>query len=307
MEKIIKTSGVKFVAAALAIAAMPACGMSDDVAALPETTDRTTHALSLGDILELNGSYGAGCKNRSGDWSVPLISLSSQTNTSLSVLKNNSACVLTLKTVRIGVDEENAVLYDTGSNIALGADYKMAGSAFEESGTSAVKFYANARMEPDAGFANNFVLRFLFSNDPSAASASKNASFIIRTSSATTSAVSAPDYTASTAGLTLQTDADDIVESATGTVGLTDVSVTGDHYVVSTTDLSSSPSYADIDAAYLAGTESSLSGSNPTIPAADFALVSEDLSSPVLRSLIIAKTDNGNRAYEVITITFNHG
>ena len=122
MEKFIKTSGVKFFAAALAIAAMPACGMNDDVSALPETTDRTTHALTLGDILELNGSYGAGCKNRSGDWSVPFISLESQTNPALSVLKNNSACVLTLKTARIGADEMSALTFDTGSNIALGAD-----------------------------------------------------------------------------------------------------------------------------------------------------------------------------------------
>lgn len=310
MEKFIKTSGVKCVkslVAALAIAAIPACGMNDDVSALPEATDRTTHALTLGDILELNGSYGAGCKNRSGDWSVPFISLQSQTNPALSVIKNNSACVLTLKTVRIGADEMSALTFDTGSNIALGADYKSAGSAFHEVSTTATKFYVNARMEPDAGFANNFVLRFLYSDDPTAASASKNASYIVRSASAVSNDVPAPDYTAVTTGVTLQTDADNIVEVASGTVDLTDQTVLGDQYVVSTTDLSSSPSYDAIDAAYLAGTATALSGPNPSIPASAFTLVSEDLSSPVLRSLIIAKIDNGNRSYEVISITFNHG
>ena len=306
MNNLNRLTNGKLLGAILALAVIPACGPSSDVLAHPELVDKSTHALTIGNILEVNGSYGAGCLSRTGNWSLPLITLSAPTNASLTVAKSNSACVLTLETLRIGVDEASASVYQTAANIGLGASYQGMASAFKVNLTDPVRFYANARIEPNLSFATDFTVRVLYSDDPGAASAIKNADFAAQIGMAATTGVAVPDYTAATTNLTLQVDADYIVQSATGTVDLTDGSILGDTYVVTTTDLSGSPSYDSVDTAFLAGTAAALTGPNPTIPASAFTLGTVNLSSPVKRSLIIAKTDNSASSYEVITVTFNH-
>ena len=101
-------------------------------------------------------------------------------------------------------------------------------------------------------------------------------------------------------------DANNIVQSASGNAQLTDGLVTGDQYVVDMDTLPASPTFAELDAAYLAGTPQNLGGANPTIPVSALSIAGLDLSAPQHRNIIVAHTVSGTRAYQVFRITFNH-
>ncbi len=60
--------------------------------------------------------------------------------------------------------------------------------------------------------------------------------------------------------------------------------------------------YAELDGAYLAGEEQAVA---PTIPAVDFALIGDDLSTPQKRTLIVAAAASGVRSYQAFEITFH--
>jgi hypothetical protein len=60
--------------------------------------------------------------------------------------------------------------------------------------------------------------------------------------------------------------------------------------------------YAAINTSYLAGTAVAMS---TTISAASFVASGVDLTSSIVRSLIIAKVQSGVRSYQKFAITFN--
>src|SRR4051794_15165340 len=67
------------------------------VQARVETIDRTHQALSTGALKWANGTYGAGCQShRGGSWSARISGTDDMDNPALSVVKNDSACVLRL-------------------------------------------------------------------------------------------------------------------------------------------------------------------------------------------------------------------
>jgi Big-like domain-containing protein len=129
-------------------------------------------------------------------------------------------------------------------------------------------------------------------------------------SAAVGEAVPVPDYTLSVAGLELLTDANDVVQSATGTAVLTAGSVTGQAYALSmAVELSA---YSVIEAEYAVLPHQALVERSPAthpatlaLPAVDFLLDQADLTTPRVRTLIVSNSRSGVRSYQLFAITFN--
>jgi hypothetical protein len=252
--------------------------------------DRTTLGLTSGELLSANGTYGAGCVDQSGDWSVEIAGGATLDNPELLVVANNTACVLTLTEL---VTSGGTIAATPA--IALTASYQASASAFG----SPVEFYANARLSA-VTFAADFVLTVLYSDDPGLAPDDHDADFAVVQATAAGQSVPAPDYTLDLSALEVLADVNHVVQTATGTADLTAGSVTGQRYVVAAAaDLDT---YAEIDTAYEAGTDAALV---LAIPAAAFGLVGSDLTNDQVRTLIVANISSGVRSYQAFEITFH--
>jgi hypothetical protein len=119
-------------------------------------------------------------------------------------------------------------------------------------------------------------------------------------SSAMAQSLEAPDYALDASGLSVTTDVHNIVQSVTGGATLTAGLVPGDGYIV--VEAAGLDTYAELDGAYLAGEEQAVV---PSIPAADFALVGDDLGTLQKRTLIVADAASGVRSYQAFEITFH--
>lgn len=273
-----------------AVLVVSACQGGGDVQGSVDVIDHRSEQLASGDLEAINGTYGAGCTNRSGAWSLGVALGAQLDNPELSVILNDDSCVLTLTELVTATETLEAV-----PAIALGTSYKGSPSAFNDP----VDFYGNAKLG-SVSFAADFVLTVLYSDDPSLATDDSTADFEVVESSAAEGSVLAPDYTIDLSGLDVIVDSDQVVVSATGSVALTAGAVTGQRYVVA--DATGLDTFAELDAAYIAGTDAALTS---TLPAADFTLVGEDLSTPQKRTLIIANTANNVTAYQAFEITFH--
>lgn len=296
--------GFKFLATTMAGCALMMGGCSsspanESVSGRAQAFDRTTHPLLAGDLASVNGTYGSGCTNRSGDWSLAIASGASLDHAALTVVLNNAGCVLTLTELRAASGAITAV-----PAIALSDSFPMAASSFG----SPIQFYASARLSA-VTFASAFTLSIVFSDDLALASAANTSNFAVTTSSASASSVPAPDYGLDVSGISLQTDDANLVVTESGSAALaTGVGSgqTGQKYVVvegAITADGGAPAYAQINAAYGAGTAVDLTA---TIAVAAFTLHAVDLSSPQVRTLILANiSSEGVRSYQVFAITFN--
>jgi hypothetical protein len=276
----------------LAIAAS-GCGSEEEVTPEVELLDRTTQALSVSALEWVNGTYGAGCVTRSGAWSARISGSATMDNPALSVVMNNTACVLTL-TELVGTDT-----YLATPDIALGASYAGSASTFAIDG-EALAFYANAKLDSVA-FASNFTLTIPFSDDPAAASGSTSATYATVSSTGNQAQeIPAPDYSVGFGSLVLLSDVNQVVTTASGTVSLSVGAQAGEFYVITAT--SPGATFASIDAAYtaLVGSQTAVAA---TIPAASFSLSGTTL--PETRYVIILHAANGVKAYQVATVTFN--
>jgi hypothetical protein len=270
----------------------PACNGEDDVAeGSAEGINQTTQALTAGEVESVNGTFGAGCTDRSGAWSLEIAVGAVLDNPELSVVLNDVGCVLTMTELHT-----TAGIIAADPPIVLGNTYAVAASSFE----SPVEFYANARLS-SVLFAEDFGLTVLYSDDPALANDSNTAAFGVVESTATAESVPAPDYSLSLGGITLVTDAADLVTEANGDATLTEGLIDGEGYVlVAGGDLDT---YAELDAAYIGGSPEAVPA---TLSAAlDFLLVGDDLSTPQVQTLIIANLVDGVRSYQAFTITFN--
>jgi hypothetical protein len=267
-----------------------------------EMIDRTTHPLLGVNFESINGDYGAGCTNRSGSWSLEVASGATLDNAALSVVQGNTACTLTLTSIRTHVGM-SSVLHEASAPFALGTSYQ--GSAVSFAPTMGVPaFFANAKLS-STSFGGNFVLHVVYSDDVNNASESNTADFAVAEGSATASSVPAPAYSVALDSIALQTDEDDVVTSATGNAALSlgAMAQAGQTYLV----VSGSPtSYDDIHTAYLAGTAVAMPDPSE-IPMSAFDLSGADLTDDQVRTLIIANTDTatGVRSYQTFTITFH--
>lgn len=268
---------------------LAACQGSGTAHGAVEAIDMRSETLLGSDLQSLNGTYGAGCTDRTGAWSIEIELGANLDNEELSVVLNDSDCVLTVTELRTDVGLIAAV-----PPISLGTSYKAMPSEFEDP----VEFYGNAKLNSLA-YSSDFVLTFLYSDDPALATDDNTASFEVVESSVTGDSVAAPNFVIDPDDLMLLTDTNQIVQSATG--GITFVSGTiGQTYVV--VDAVGLDTYAELDAAYLGGTPAAIGAS---APAADFTLVGEDLdAAPVQRTLILANIEDGVASYQSFEITF---
>jgi len=288
--------GLGSFAVSTALWMQPACSAEDDgndaLHAEAVVVDQTTQALASGQIAFVSGTY-TNCTKRTGSWSVAVAPAVSRDD-ALSVLLNDTACVLTLTGLELTTG--GPAIAATPSFV-LSPSYQVTASTFG----MPVSFYANATVSA-VDFAANFVLTILYSDDPRLATRINTARFAVAESSATAGSVPAPNYALDVSGIIVQTDVADIVQFVTGTAPLTASTVTGQGYVVLNT--SGLTSYLAIDTAYKGATSAVVAGG---IPASDFAsLINTDLTTvPQVRTLIIANTDNGITSYQVFEITFN--
>jgi len=259
-----------------------------------EILDRTRNGLAAGALVAANGTY-TGCVSRSGAWSVRISGAGALDNDPLSVVKNDTGCVLTL--TELVADQTFA-----SSGIALAASYPGTAKSFAVGGVTA--FTANAKLD-SVSFANDFVLSVSYSDDLRSASDQQlTGTYATVSVSTQTLLVPAPDYTMSlvTGSFTVQMDAGKIVTGVSGTATLTAGTQTGEAYAVDLGALSAVPTYATVAAAYLVAGEQTLSGT--TVPASAFGLVGANLTSNVTRTLIVSHTSAGVKGYQLFKITF---
>lgn len=270
---------------------LPGCADDDSsVSGQVETIDKRSGTLLSADLESANGTYGAGCTNRTGSWSVGIEIGAVLDHTALSVVANNDACVLTLTELRT----TDGALTATPS-ITLTTSYKVTPSEFDDP----VAFYGNAKMD-SVSFASDFLITILYADDPDSATDDNTAEFEVTQASAEGDSVSAPNYTIDPDALDVLADADQVVVSATGGVALTAGSVAGQTYVVA--DATGLDTYPELDAAYLAGTPAAIGAS---VPASAFTLSGEDLDTLPKRTLILANIESGVASYQAFEITFH--
>ncbi len=282
------------VSSVLALAASSfACsahGGDELVQARVETVDRTHQALSTGALKWANGTYGAACQSHRGEsWSARISGTDPMDNQALSVVKNDTACVLTLTSLVADA------AYLAAPSIDMTDTYADAGSSFAVQDGN-IAFYANAELS-STSFASDFTMTILFSDDLRSVSPSVTATYASVSGSASESQVPSPQYSLDFSGITLQTDIAGNVEAATGSVAVTALGQTGESYVINNNQ-SLGSTFADVDAAYSASSPATLGA---TIGMGAFGLT--QLSS--VRNLIISHTESGVTSYEVIRITFN--
>jgi hypothetical protein len=211
-------------------------------------------------------------------------------NPALTVIQGDTACTLALADIITGTDGK----LTAGTPITLAASDGTA-----QPFGSPTKYYANAILSSVA-FTSNFTLTLLFSDDPRVGTGSTTATYSSVSATAATQGVTAPNYMLDLTAVVVTTDASKITTSVSGNVGLSGATVTGENYVI--VNAAVADTYAAINTAYLAGTPAAIAA---TIAASSFLATSVNITSPVVRSLIISRTQNGVRAYQKFAITFN--
>jgi hypothetical protein len=287
---------VTLMSALVLAAGASGCSGPEVLEANAETIDKTQQPLAIGALLSVNGAYEAGCTDRSGSWSIEIDPGATLDNPALSVIKNDTACQLTVTS--LVADDE----YFADPEITLASSYQISASAFSVAGAAPpVAFFANAKMNP-ADFSANFAVTILYSDDQNAASAANNASYAEWIASALGDQVAAPDY-ATVDNMSVSTDADGMVTAASGSVNLTDGSVTGERYFVDLGTLPGSPSYEDVEALFSGASSTAIAGADPSIGVASFGLSGQTL--PVVRTLIIRHMESGVASFQTFKVTFN--
>jgi hypothetical protein len=275
---------------AAVLVAQVGCAVDGDAIGHGVGIDNTTQALAGGTLAAIDGTY-TGCRGRSGAWSVRITGSTAMTNPDLSVVLNDTSCVLTVT----GLMNTSGTVMAAAAPMVLGSSYTGSPSAF-----GGGSFYANAKLSP-ADFSSDFVVSVIFSDDPGLAMGTITATFQSEVATATAASVPAPSYGIDLTGILLTTDAHNIVYTEAGGAVLTSGAQDGQTYVVvSGGGLST---YTAIDAAYLgAGTPKTIGAS---IPVADFSLHMVNLTGNQVRTLIVANTVNGIRSYQRFQITFS--
>ncbi len=285
-----------------ALLAPAACGDETDVVQGSAVAFGTSsQALLAADLLSVNGKYTS-CIDHADDdpWSLAIAGGAPLANAALVVVKDDTDCELTLVSLVTNIDDVDETMGSTPS-IPLGTDFAVAASSFDVP----IAFVANAALS-STDFAANFVLTILYSDDPATSGGNTGSSWVLVSGSASATSVDAPDYGVAI-DLVITTNAEDVVQSATGDVDLTEGAVEGQTYVVVLGG--GLVEYSAIDAAFVTALGAldvePLPAAPIAIPASDFALGALDLTASPVRTLIIANTVEGVRAYQTFQITFN--
>ncbi len=257
----------------------------------------SSDALSSASLQWLNGTYGGGCLGRSGSWSLRLGGVAAMDNTALSVVKGNSACALTLTEL---VADQTYLAFPT---FALTNAYQGSASAFSPTGAAPISFYANAKLSATT-YTAAFTLSLLYSANSGTATANPVATYTSVSATSSPSSVPAPDYTVSIGSLAVEVDAANLVTLCSGTVNLTDGTYTATGYVIDNATLPGTPSLDDYHNVYSGGTPVVIGGANPTIACSSFLSVGNDLTSNIVRTVVIRRKSNDVEAFQAVKVTF---
>jgi hypothetical protein len=286
-------------------------GVADDAAvggvtARLELEDRGSASLTVTSIMAIKGTYGATCLERSGAWTIALngyVLVAGET--ALSVEGEDTGCTLSVTEVKAG-SLASPLSYRAATALPLGTAYAEHGVAFTLNGTGPTVFYANFRAEPDLAFSANFVVRMLYSDDVSQTDLTYVTRYEVSVGTATVGLSLAPNATLSLAALDVRVTSGNVVRRADGSATLMQGLVVGGSYFIDADTLGTSPSYAVVDAAYLAAaaTVVPLVGDTQLIPAAAFGLVGLDLATPKRRNVVVVRVESGVPSYQLFQITF---
>jgi hypothetical protein len=319
ISRLVSTSKSLTFSAALVAAVAPAfvlgCGStnagtgSGTVGATAVAYDRATHALSAapGNLKYLNGTYTGCLGHAAGDlvWSVPIDSFVGPggTNPPLAVALNDTNCVLAITSLDADQNYSTAAL-DLNATFA-GTPSQFTFTTGAAGIINTLAFYGNARIVP-ADFSSAFTIDFVYSDDPGLATGLPSvATFSQVTSAAASTQVVSPNYTADASGVTITTNASDVVVGGVGgTVTFGGGSNPGQDYVIVGAALADN-TFATIDADFTTaavGGVTTFSGTPTAI--AGSAFIADDQTLPQHRTVIIRNTASGVVAYEAVALTF---
>jgi hypothetical protein len=280
----------------------------EGITARLELDDRTSSVITVTSVLALKGTYGPACLGRTiGDvWTIPLNGYTlSIDEPALTVEGGDVACTLLVDEVKVGPALAPSS-YSCAAPFTLGTAYAEHGVAFLLNGAGETQFYANFRAEPDLTYLANFLVRMAYSDDLSRTDATYDTQYDISTATAVVGMVQPPDAAISLTLLDVRVTAVNVVKSATGNVLLTQGNVLGQSYAVDLGTLGTSPTYGSVDALFqAAGTPKvALAGAPQAIPATALGLTSVNLTTPQVRSIIVANTESGVTSYQIFQVTF---
>jgi hypothetical protein len=319
---LVSTSKTLTFSAALVAAVAPAlvlgCGSSSGespagtgtVGATATAYNRSTHALSAAAGLNfINGTYN-GCAGHSNTdlWNVPFPeAMGSPTNpVALSVALNDIHCSLAITSLDADQNYTTSALALTG-NFTTPSPFVFT-SAANGSSVGNLAFYGNTDMSP-GNFSAGFAISFVYSDDPMATTGGRQAIFAQVTSTAGSTQVVAPDYTADLTGVTISTDANNIVQGEVGNVTFPNGTNNrlGETYVIHQGALADG-TFATADTAFAADAATmggaGTVGTPTTLGAATFVQDGNDLTNNKIVTVIFRNIANRVSAYEAIAITF---
>lgn len=308
MSKQIFRSCTRFlVAAALSCVSAAGCGsvaIQPYVSPRVQATANTQPAADLGTVQEVTGTYGEGCEGRHGAWSLGATATTPLAHAALSVVKDNSSCVLSVDGIRIGADIGTSVLYVPKSPIPLEGGYCKAPVGFGTSVSADASLFVNVSLLPDITFNSDVTIQVVFAHDAKGASESKPATPAASVgASASVEGVVSPDYVALLTNLLVRTNLLGIVTTVTGSIDINAGQQPGDSYCVVPRGLGPNPTYLEIDAAFRASVATPCTGSHQSIPWTQLNLLGIPLLQSVAeRTIIIAREVNGVRAYQTLNV-----
>ena len=310
-EQTLFSYGRFLMTAAFACVAAAGCGtqatLGADVFPTAQATANSQAAIDIGEVAEVTGSYGDGCKERQGAWSLAVKASALLTHAALSVERDNSECVLLIDGIRIGAGTSTSGLYVPKAPIPLLGGYSNQPVGFGLSASAAPAFYVNASILPDISFHSDFTIQVVYAEDPAKCGESKpSAPPVAIGGGVSIQGIATPDYIATLAKLKVNTSLLGIVTSVTGSVEIDATQQTGESYCVLPYDLGQNPAYEAVDAAFRALTPTPMPADRHcSIPWIDLKLLGASLLQTAVRTLVIAHEVNGIRAYQTLTIKVN--
>jgi hypothetical protein len=250
-------------------------------------------------IVELNGAY-QGCVEMSGAWSVAVNGSNVDLdNPPLTVVEADGNCQLVITSVRANQ------LYVASSPLLAGGEPQQSSSftaASEDGGTPQVAFYANA-VNTDPGYFGDFTLILFYSPEPNQTSTGTTATYTTNSASpAEIDQLPTPNYSVDLSQMTIQTDANNVVTSASGQASFAFNSISGSGYVVDDGTLHDDPTFGQLDALYTSQTPTPIPWDGSFAIDAS-ALSIQGTQLPAVRSVVIGSDSmNGVSAYQNVTI-----
>ncbi len=277
---------------------------SGDVHAHPRLITMS-QALAANTLTSMHGSYSAGCTARnSGSWTLTISGTAG--NDELSVVEDNTDCVLTLTSVKA-----NATTYvpTSPSSIALDGTFKETAVAFYQQGgnSDVVEFYGNAKLDP-ADFSSDFGLVFKSSDEINDVDGGQHDALVSVAGAQQASTIEAPNYEYAS-GIVYSENGDAGVTGATGSVTLTlpQGGYAANYYrIVDGSSLGASPSFNQVDDAFRAGSATAMPSSPASFTWEQLGLTNGAVL-PMEKTIIVQRIDSATNvvSYQTFWLRFN--